>query len=146
MISYSLVKSSFCSHIFPLMSLNFLSVFPSSSLSSSRTAIPNTLSAKSQYFIALSPVFELLLYLRDNIFSWCFMLLVFLHCCCLMWSSRHLLKHLLVAFRWGTNHWCCYIWGFLCFLMSKAAPLFLLPHDNILKLLRLLLLLLLFFL
>lgn len=54
-------------------------------------------------------------------------LLFYVPCCFQVWSSRHLLKSVLVAFRWGTVHWWWYAWCFLCFWMGRLAPLSLLP-------------------
>lgn len=65
-----------------------------------KTAILKFLSATSEYFEALSSVVaELLVSFGGDIFSWFFMFLVSLCCCFCIWSSRPLLKSLLVAFR-----------------------------------------------
>lgn len=49
-------------------------------------------------------------------------------------SSKHLLKPLLVTFRWGSDHWCCHFWDFLSFWIGGPALLSLFPLMT--KLLR----------
>ena len=56
--------------------------------------------------------------------SWGIKHLFYVPCSFQIWSSRHLLKSLLVAFRWGTVHWWCYICD------SSAFEWVDLPHSS----------------
>ena len=84
-----------------MISLNCRSELSYSLLSFFKTAILNSLSTRSQNSMTLSLVIGELLSFNDDMVPWFFMFLVVLCCCCCIWSSRHLLKSLLVVFKWG---------------------------------------------
>lgn len=108
----SLLNFSFCSCIFFLILLTCLLCFLRAHCFI-RTAILNSLSSRLQDFAFLSSViWRIITFLRWLFFlifyvPWIFALLI-----CLWWS-RHLLKSLIVAFKWGTVCWTCYFWGSL---------------------------------
>lgn len=97
----SLLNFSFCSCIFFLILLTCLLCFLRAHCFL-RTAILNSLSSRLQDFAFLSSViWRIITFLRWLFFlifyvPWVFALLI-----CLWWS-RHLLKSLIVAFKWGT--------------------------------------------
>lgn len=91
----------FFSCIVFLVLLDCLSVFSCNSQNFLKTAILNSLSARSQNSMSFSLVIgELLLSCSNDMFPWFFTFLGALHCLSHIESGRYLLKSWRIVFRW----------------------------------------------
>lgn len=121
-LTISLVKSSFCLFMYFPPNNIFLS-FLVIHWNFFKTVILNSLSAKLQYSAALSSVVGELYLLGVTYFDFTcsldFCTSVF------PFEVADTSLNLYGCFPMGSDHWCCYVWGFLSFWMGRPAPVLL---------------------